>query len=209
MVAPDMADLLKTGLGFGALPTSAETLGMSTAIIAEFALGVVSHAPGTVTGTAPGSGGPLIGGAAAGGLIAGMTPASLAANMQTFMGKPLITPELLGMATGMVTHFLLGLVGFSTITGVCGNSATSPGPLVGEGSGGLISGYDGTAMATLIATAMGKGLPTFELVQMCTELVNYIMSEAEVTYVTGQVTGTCSAGGGPIAAGAGVGGVII
>jgi len=129
--------------------------------------------------------------------------------MQTFMGKPFTSPELSGMASGMVTHFLLGLVGFDLITGVCSNTTEAPGVLVGEGSGGKISGYDGTVMATLIATSMGKGLPTPELIDMCTELVNYIMSEAEVTYVTGQVTGNCSSGGGPIAAGAGVGGVII
>jgi hypothetical protein len=59
-----------------------------------------------------------------------------------------------------------------------------------------------------MASSMGKPGTTPELEAMCQAIVDHIMDNAEVEYLTGAITGTCSAGGGPIAAGAGVGGTI-
>jgi len=210
MVIAAFAEALKNGLGFDAEPTSSETTGLADAIITEFGIATVSNAPGTVNGVAPSSGGPLISGLASGGTILGMTGASLAGNMKTKMNKPSITAELQGMADAMVNHFLTGTVAFASglIVGVCSNTLVSPGPLVGSGSGGLISGYDGTVLANLMATSMGKPGTTPELISFCNNMVTYIMSNASVTYGPATISGTCSAGGGPIAAGTGAGGTI-
>lgn len=209
MVSTDLADKIKTGLGFSD-PTSDETKGLAKAIVDELKQASVSHAPGTVLGTAPPSGGPLILGSASGGLVVGMTPATLAAKMQSEMGKPSIAPDLLGMATAISTYFITGLVDFSpgSITGTCSNTPLNPGVLVGEGSTGRITGLVGSALATLMASSMGKPGATPELNAMCTEIVDYVMSNAEITYMTGSISATCSAGGGPIIAGTGVGGTI-
>lgn len=207
MVANDMADLLKNGLGFGTDPTSNETKGMARAIIAEFGIAIVSNAPGTVNGAAPPSGGPLTGGTAVGGLIAGMAGATLAAKMQMEMGKPSITPQLLGFAGAMALHFLTGLVSFTLITGACTNTPVSPGALTGAGANGKIAGYSGPTLATAIAAGIGQPSASAPLISMCTNLVTYIMANATVTYA-GTVVGICPAGGGPITAGAASGGTI-
>lgn len=209
MDANALADALRSGLGKPP-PTSDETKGLARAIIAEMQQAVVSHPVGMVTGIAPPSGGPLVNGAASNGLIVGMTPPTLAAKMQSEMGKPMITPELLGMATAIVTHFLTGLVSFGNgkITGICTNTPVNPGSLTGEGMQGQITGLSGSVLAPLMATSMGKPGPSPELTGLCTELCNYVQNNAEVTYLTGSITGTCSAGGGPISAGTGVGGTI-
>lgn len=208
MVVADLADELKDGLGFGAKPTSAETTGLSLSIITEFQIALVNHP--IVSGVAPSSGGPLTLGAAAGGIITGMTPASLAGNMKSNMGKPSVTAKLLGMATAMTTHFMTGVVNFAsgTITGICTNTAVSPGPLtLGAGAGGIIAGYSGPALATLMASAMGFPSVSSELQAFCTKLVDYIMANSQTDYGTGSINGPCPAGGGPVVA-VGIGGLI-
>lgn len=210
MVAADMADALKAGLGFGALSTSAELVGFATALIDHMGLsGLVNHAPGTVVGVCP-AGGPISDGAATGGLVVGLSGPTLAALMQVEMGKPSISPELLGLADAITTHLLAAFITFSpgSITGTCTNTAVSPGPFVGEGTGGFFVGLVGPTLAALAATGIGQPAPSPELLAFCTELTNYITANAEVTYLTGTVTGTAPAGGGPLTAGAGVGGTI-
>lgn len=210
MVVSDLADALKSSLGFGALATSSQNTGLAKAIIDEMMAALVNHAPGTITGTAPPSGGPLISGAATLGLITGMTPASLAARMIAEMGFASISAEVLQMATAICTHLqTTGTVSFASgnITGSCTNTPVSPGALIGEGTAGQIVGLSGPVLAALIAVAYG-GIVSPQLLSFSTALTDYIMNNAEVTYLTGTVTATCSAGGGPIIAGAGVGGII-
>jgi len=208
MVAAALANALKNGLGFAAQPTSSETTGLATSIISHLSSGTVSHA--SVTGTAPPSGGPLTLGAAAGGTISGLSGSSLATLMKNNMGKPSVTPELQGMANGIANHLSTGLVTFlvGSIIGTCANTPVNPGPLAGSGLGGTISGLSGSTMATAMASAMGKPGTTPELIDFCTAIVNYVQTNASVTYATGAVTGVCSAGGGPVVA-AGAGGTIL
>jgi len=205
--ANQMAEDMKIALGFVTEPTSEENKNMAADIIAHLQTGVVSHAPGTVTGIAPPSGGPLINGAASNGIIV-LVPADLVARfVATFK---ISTPEIIGMATAISTHLITGLVSFSTgsITGICSNTAVNPGTLIGEGVGGTINGLDGAAMASLMANLMGKPGTTPELESMTGAIVSHIQNNAEVTYLTGSVTGTASAGGGPIIAGTAVSGSI-
>jgi hypothetical protein len=207
MDGTQLAEDIKTAIGQSAQLTSDINKNMAKDIVDHIMTGIVSHSPGTVTGTAPSSGGPLTDGAATAGAIV-LVAADLTARFVATFGVS--TPEIIGMATAISTHVMTGLVEFSsgTITGTCGNTVTSPGPLVGEGSGGEVKGLDGSALAILMASSMGKSETTLELEAMCKAIVDHIMDNAEVSYLTGAITGTCSAGGGPIAAGAGVGGSI-
>lgn len=209
MVVSALADAIKNALGQGAQPTSPETTGMAQSIIDELKACVVSHA--LVTGVAAAPGSPLQSGAAVGGLIVGLVGSSLAGRFKDNMGKPSITPELLGMANGMVTKLLAATVSFAPggITGTCTHTAESPGPLVGGvGQNGVLVGVDGGGMATLIAVNMGKGAPTPELTAMCNAIASYLMGNAVASYASGAVTGTCPSGGGPLAAGLAAGGTI-
>jgi len=209
MVVADLADALKVGLGFGAEPTSSETIGMATAIINELGVGIVAHLIGEITGTAPSPSGPTLSdGAATGGLITGMTGASLADKMKTEMGKSSVSSELLDMATEIADHLSTATIEFAAgdITGICAHTPTVPGPLVGEGTGGTLQGLSGPTLASALAGVFGSLSP--ELSDLCNALIDYISNNAEVTYSTGSVTGTCPAGGGSILLGAGVGGSI-
>jgi hypothetical protein len=208
MVVSDLADALKSSIGFGALATSSQNTGFAKAVIDEMQAALVNNAPGTINGTAPSSGGPLIGGTGINGLITGMTPVSLAARMIAEMGFPSPSAEIIQFATAICAHLqTVGSVSFTLITGNCTNTPVSPGALIGEGSNGQIVNLSGPVLAAAIAVVYG-GIVSPELLSFSTALVTYIMSNASVTYTTGSVTGVCSAGGGPIAAGAGVGGTI-
>ena len=204
-----MASDMASAIGQGA-PTM-QMIGEATAIISEIMTsGTVLNMVGTVMGTAPPSGGPLTLGSASQGTILGVAGASLAASFQSNMGFPSITPQLLQLATGIATHILTGLVSFSPgmIMGVCSNTATSPGAFTGLAcTNGLISGLDGSVMANIIAPAFG-GPPSKQLLDKCKAICTDIMSMGIVTYPPGAVMGVCSTGGGPIAAGSGVGGKI-
>lgn len=212
MVANTLATLLKGSLGFSAFANTTQIVGVATSIIQEFAAAVVTNAPGTIVGIAPPSGGPLSAGAGTGGVITGMTGASLAARMVTNCGFPGTTPQLLGWAGAMTTHFMTGLVSFvpGTITGTCTNTGSpSPGPLVaGAGTNGLIAGYAGPTLAATMATGLLQPAPSPELTQFASDLVAYIMTNARATYAPGSITAVCPSGGGPITAGAGAGGTI-
>lgn len=211
LVASDLADAIKNALGFSTLATTSETVGMAKAIIDELTInGLVNNASGTITGIAPSSGGPLSNGAGSGGVISGLTGASLANRMKTEMGKPSISSPLLQMATSIANHLLTGIVSFAStkITGICTNTSSNPGPLTnGAGTDGVISGLSGTVLANDMKSGFG-GTVSPELLAMCNAIVNYIMTNGVVAYLSGSVTATCSAGGGPITLGTGVGGKI-
>lgn len=210
MVVADFADVLKSSLGFGAFATSSQNTGLAKAVIDEMQAAIVSNAPGTITGIAPSSGGPLVNGAGTLGLITGMTPVSLAARMVTEMGFAFPSPEVIQMATAICTHLqTTGSVTFApgTITGICTNTVVSPGILHGLATGGTIVNLSGPALAALIAVSYG-GVISPELLSFSNAFVNYIMSAAEVQYLLDTLTAICPAGGGPIINGDGNGGFI-
>ena len=201
-----LASGMKDALGFSAKPTSAQNADFAGSIVKHLMTGIVSFLPGTITGTAPPSGGPLTNGAGSGGKIIHIPP-GLAALLAAALGAA--TPEISGMANAISNHIVAaGLVSFKTgsITGACANTPTSPGPLVGAGANGAIEGLSGPAMAALMASGMGKGAPSPELSKMCDAICNHIMKNAVVTLPL--VSGLCGPGGGPITLGAAAGGTI-
>lgn len=213
LVANDLATLLKGSLGFAAEPNSSQIVGVAQSIVDELGMAAVTFLPNTINGTAPPSGGPppdggpLIGGTGAGGTIAGPTGATLAAKMVANCGFP-STPQLTGWCGAIATHLITGIVTLPTVTGTCTNTPTSLGVLIGEATGGLISGLVGPALAATMASGLGQPGPSPQLLQFANDFVSYIMSNAEVTFVTGTITAIAPAGGGPITAGAGSGGTI-
>lgn len=208
--AKTLADAMALAIKQG--PATPQMIGEATAIITELTVpATVMLPPGSVMGTAPSSGGPLTQGSSLPmGKILTMTPASLAAAFMANMGFPMITPQLLQMATGIVTHLMTGIVTFppNTIVGVCSNTPVNPGNLTGLAcTGGKISGLVGKSMADLIGPALG-GPATPELVAKCQAICTHVMTSGVVIFAPGAVTAVCSAAGGPIAMGAGVGGKI-
>ena len=190
-------------------PASSQTKGLAKSIINELkTVGLVTLAPGTVMGTAPPTGGPLIMGSASSGIIAGPSPGTLVPQMLANMGLAAPTAQITSMATAICTHLMTGTVSFTAgmVVGVCSNTVTSPGVLTGSALNGTIAGLDGGAMAQLMAAPFGGVSP--ELEKMCKAITDHIMKNAMVSFTMGTVLGVCSVGGGPVAAGAGTGGKI-
>lgn len=202
--------------GVGAPGVTPEITAWATGIIQEITTNAsVANAPGTVNGVAPTSGGPLIAGLATGGVISGMTGSSMADFVVAASGGlyPFASPEMICFCNGIVLHIQSsGLVGFAagTIVGACSNTLVSPGALVGSGVGGTVSGIDGSAMASIIVGNCAAFFPstTPQLIGKCSAICNHIKDNAVASYLAGTVVATCSAGGGPIIAGAGTGGKI-
>ena len=79
----------------------------------------------------------------------------------------------------------------------------------GAGSGGTITGLDGSTLATAIHNSVGyPGSVSSELIAFCTSFTDYIMDNASAEYTSGNVTAICPAGGGSISAGSASGGTI-
>jgi hypothetical protein len=203
--ASTLADNIKNALGFSAYSTSAQNSGLASAIVAHLMTGVVTFLPGTVTGVAAPSPGPLSNGAASGGTIL-LVPSALEAALVAVFGTS--TPQILGMADAISIHFMTGMVSFATgnITGVCTNTPLSPGTFTGVGANGTISGLSGSTLATQMATGISQAAPTPQLTAMCNAIVSHVQGNAVVTLPL--VVGVTSAGGGPLAAGAATGGLI-
>lgn len=212
MVPSAMADAIRSAMGFP-LPVSAELTGWATGVIGEITgFGKVNNAAGTITGTcAPGS--PLSSGAGAGGLISALSGSRMATAVEGDAGYPSVSSELTAFCAQIVLHIqTAGIVSFTSggITGTCTDTPLSPGPLVGgAGSGGKISGLSGSVLAAAIHGAVGyPGSVSAQLTNFCTAIVNYIQSNAEVSYASGTVTGVCPTGGGSLSGGAGANGTI-
>lgn len=201
MSADSLAAKIHEALGEKGSP-SKEVKGMAKAIIAELGQGIVTFLPSTVTGNCP-PGGPLPDGQASNGLIAGLVGPRLATAMAIEMGKGYPTAQLIGMATGITSHLMTGMVKLSvgSIQGVCGNTPLSPGPFVGSGSGGEVVGLDGDALASSMSASLG-GSPTDKLKKKAKAIVKYIEENAEVSFLPTTVVGSCPPGGGPLLAGA-------
>lgn len=200
LVANTFATQLKNAIGFSSLVNSTEIVALATAIINEVKGASFSHA--TVTGTAPASG-PLVGGTAAGGVIAGITGPTLLSKIKSEMGRAETTVQLTGLANAIATNLAIGIVGFATglITGTC-----AAGAFTGQGSGGIISGISGSAMATAASSSFG-GMSS-QLSALCNTIASYIMTSAVGAYAPGAVTGSYPpppAAGGPMV-GVGAGG---
>lgn len=200
---------MKDGLGFGAQATSSKNLQFAQAILTHLKTGIVVFAPGTVTGTAPPSGGPLTLGTAAGGLITALVPVAFNTLLVAVFGTA--TTEIMALATSISGHFTsTGLVSFATggITGVCSNTIVNPGVLVGAGANGKITVGPGAVLAASMASAMGKPAPTPQLIAMCSAITDHVNLNAVVTLPAASVSGVCASGGGPVTLGAAVGGII-
>ena len=211
LVASAMADAIRSAMGFPT-PVSAQLTGWATGVISEIHNAKVNNIAGTITGvTAPGS--PLSAGAGVGGIISAMSPSSMASSVQAAAGYPSVSSQLSTFCAQIVLHIqTMGTVTFAAghITGTCTNTPLSPGPLVaGAGSGGKIIGLSGSTLASAIHAAVGyPGGVSAPLTNFCTAMVNYIMTNADVSYASGSVTGTCPTGGGPLSNGAGANGTI-
>jgi len=191
-----------------------------TGIVTELQIaGLVAHTSGKVTGTVPPVGGPLLNGAAADGEILGIDGSSMASLIQA--GAPLVYPTItseLENFCGVVADHIKdnALVEFASgdITGICTNTIITPGTLAGgEGANGIVTtgSMNGSDMADEAISAVPFTPPpaTSELIDFCTAIIDYIEANALITYASGSITGTCSAGGGALIAGAGSGGTIL
>jgi hypothetical protein len=209
LVASALAEQIKIALNQATQPTSPETIGMAEAIIEEItSMATVSFLPGGVTGDAPPSGGPLANGAASNGTIAGTTGTSLANKLKSKMNKPSITSQLQNMASAISSCINAGKVNFSVgqVTGLCTNTPLNPGTFTGGATGGLISGLDSGKLADDLANPYGSKSP--EVIAFASAIATYIMGNAMVSFASPLMTGTASAGGGPILLGTGSGGTI-
>lgn len=208
---PDLlASDIKDSLGFSGEKTSDQTTGMAKSIVEEIQQsGLVSFVAGTITGTCP-PGGPITLGKGDNGKILGILGPSLASRFQLNMGFPSITSQLQTMADGIINHIIsMGSVAFNAggIVGACTNTATSPGPFVGAGSKGKISNLDPDILAKLLAAGLG-GPPTDQVKAMAKAIVDHISNEGEAFFLSG-IIGVAPSGGGPLVAGAGVGGKVL
>lgn len=206
MSPSDLAKAIHDALGEDGDPSD-EVKGMAEAIIGEITtMGMVSFLPQTISGTCP-PGGPLSAGAGQLGLLLGPSGPTLAVQMAAKMKKPGPTPQLIGMATGITTHLLTAQVSFSPggISGTCANSPVSPGPFIGTGTGGKISGMAGDGMASLVAAGLGQSAND-KVKKKCAAIVDFIQQNAEVMFAMGTVLGTAPPGGGPLIAGTAIGG---
>lgn len=190
----------------GPTPTSNEALKYAEGIIEVLKAGTVSHSSGEVTGQTT-AGAPLTNGATTGG-EGDFTPQKLI-SLTSGSFSPL--GPLLSVENEAIVEYLTDSIEIEfpagTITGICGSTATSPGPLVnGAGSGGKVAGLSGADAADFVAAQTGMSGP--DMVTFYTALVNYIMENAEVSYLAGTVTGTCPAVAGPLSNGAASGGKI-
>lgn len=214
MDVDQLADQIKAALGNpvdkdgNTVATTDEMKAYARAVINTMLAGKAANAPGTINGMGS-PGGALDGGSGSGGLISGLSPGTwlgiLTAAFPTANSGQLSTEAQASTAYLMASS----LVGFAPgkITGKCMATAESPGPLAdGAGSGGLISGLDGTAWSSAVAGGIGGGGPLIG--EVYSTVAKHIMDNAECAYATGGVVGNFASGGGALIGGAGANGTI-
>lgn len=206
-----LADKINSSLGATdkdnlPIKTTAEMAIYASAVITTLKAGVVINAPGTITGS--GSPGGPFSGAGSNGMVTALIPSIWTGVLMS--GFPTAPSPTLELEAQLSTAYIMGAakVSFASgnITGQCGATAESPGPLgAGAGTNGKISGLDGDAWATmLLPVTMGGPLAP----KMYGIIAKYIMDNAVVTYPPGTVVGNFPSGGGSIIAGAATGGLI-
>jgi len=170
--------------------------------IAMVSVGIVSHLPGTITGSAA-PGAPLLAGAASGGKVVGL----LGLTMSAIAADPIVAPAMTQEADVIAGYIMAsGLVSFQTGS-IEGNSTetANPGPLaVGRGTQGRFTGLTGAALANLVSAATGTTGP--KIIDQFDIMMNHLMDNAEVTYLPNTVLGIMT--GGSLTVGAGAGGTI-
>jgi hypothetical protein len=198
-----LANEIQTAMGFSSI--SSQLLGFCQALVSEIQTNAkISNS--LVTGDCPHSGGSLSNGTSVNGIISSLSGSRLASTIQSDIGFPLVTSNLLNLSNAIVNHIMgLGKVNFSSgnITGTCTNSAGSPGVLtLGSGFSGIITSLNGITLANDIHSAEGfPGSVSTQLIQFSIAIVNHIMSDGVGSYQSGTVTGICPAGGGPLISG--------
>ena len=158
--------------------------------------------------TAPGA--PLQNGAANGGLFLPPLPPATWLGVLT-AGFPTADPASLSIEATCSTTYLSGasLVNFEAgkIVGQCTSAPLAPGPLAaGAGSDGKIDGIDGDSWASVCVPPPGDPALASKIYKA---IVKYIKANAEAAYLPQTINGVCPPGGGPLAAGLGVGGTVI
>jgi hypothetical protein len=200
MSGPALGDFVRSSMGFP-LPLSTQLNGWGTAVVTHIQTSaIVTHAPGTVTGTAPPNGGALSNGAADNGTISGLSGSVLASLVASDAGYGYVTGRLQTFCDDIVAHIqTYGRVQFATgnIVGSCSNTTGTDGTLTGTGHDGFVKNLNGSILASTIHADVGyPGSVSGRLNEFCTAFVTYIMANAVVTHTN--VTAICPAGGGDI-----------
>ena len=207
LVVNDLADAINKAIGAKdangqATPTTPQMKAYAQAIIDTIKAGLINRVG------APGA--PLSNGTATGGLILGLVPAIWIGDIVS--GSPTAKPAAIADEATASTSYLMAssLINFQTgnIKGSCTATPTSPGILAaGNGAEGKIEGLDGSAWANAVVGVTPGANPDLTT-KIYKAVVDYLKSKATATYASGTIVGTFSAGGGPLIAGAGIGGTI-
>jgi hypothetical protein len=167
--------------------------------------------------------GQLVSGVAFNGKIIGLIPAPLISKLiaaatagvdPKFVG--IMQANITSRCTAMCNYIMASaLVNFNKVEGGC--TALLPKPpfpgapgalIAGQAMNGKIQGLVGPSMASMVASAMGYLPMPPDFIPFHTEICDYIMQNAEVTYMTGTIIGSFAIGGGPLIAGMGQNGLI-
>ena len=208
-----LATAIRVAMGFPA-PNSRQLIGWATGVIDEITTGVVTNATGTITATYC-CVGPISAGTAICGVIACICNNPMAQGIidNSSGAYRFISVQLRNYTCAIACHIVsCGVVTFASGQ-ITGCATTMPCILVaGAGTCGMIGCLCGPVLAQLIATKVGYGRVSVPLRIKATAMVCYIMTNSEVTYSAGCVTGdtpiSCCAMGGCLLNGTGVAGVI-
>ena len=108
--------------------------------------------------------------------VVGLTPPTMAAKIVSAGGAKTITPQLLGLCTGIVSGLATAIVTYAAPPQTIPPIA----PILDWFTGGLIAGLAGPVMAVQISSALGFPAPTPELINMANSIVNHIQANAQV-----------------------------
>ena len=187
------------------LPPSSQVQEYASGLINALKAATVTFAPGSITAVgAPGS--PITAGTGVGGIFTGLTPAPMLAKTQVGEPGPMSAGENAALIAYLTANGIF-IIPSGGVTGICGATPVSGGPLInGAASGGKITVVEGAACAAFVASQIGFSGP--DMITHYTIVMDYLKQKLEVSFPTGTVNGSFSAGGGPLIAGTAVGGAI-
>ena len=207
--ASDLADKLWSGLSTkGSAPVSDNIKNYAAGLIAACKAAIVSNLPGTVIAASCPPGSALDGGQAMGGLAI-LQPSTMSAQAAVGLQGAGIA-NMMSENSAIISYIMTGLINFAAgnITGQCTNTPPPPnvpGPLTnGAGTNGQITGLTGSGAMGMVAAALGSTGP--DMNAFYTTLIDYLLSNAAVTYPANRVVGSCTSGG--LLLGAATGGTI-